>query len=194
MSQIVSPLSTGAITLVLPAVNRPAVSYETAAGRIVVPGHEIPEKRIKVDPALIRTLVETARAAAEGAYAGYSGFRVGAAVVMADDPSGTVFSGANVENSSFGVTCCGERTALYQAVAKGFRRLGYVAVSTADGLDNPLRGRTPCGICRQAIREFTALDMYCDEALILIDNGADDVLCEVFDIERLLPHGFRLEE
>lgn len=183
MSQSVTTPSTDTMTLVLPGVNRPAVSYETAAGRIVVPGHNIPEKRVVVDPVLVRTLVETARAAANKAYVRYSGFRVG------HDQCG-----ANVENSSYGVTCCGERTALYQAVAKGFRELRYLAVSTADALDGPLSSRTPCGICRQAIREFTAADMDCDEALVLIDNGSDDVLCEAFDIERLLPYGFRLED
>ena len=193
MSRIVDTPSTGQVTLVLPGVSLSAMSYETAAGRIVVPGQDIPEKRVVVDPLLMRTLVEAAREAARDAYVRYSGFHVGAALVMADDPSGTVFSGANIENSSYGVTCCGERTALYQAAAKGFRKLRYLAVSTADALDRPLHSRTPCGVCRQAIREFTAADVACDDALVLIDNGNDDVLCEALDIERLLPYGFRLE-
>lgn len=194
MSDVVVTPPAGPVTLVLPGVSQPAVSYETAAGRIVVPGQDIPEKRIVVDPVLVRALVQAARAAARDAYVRYSGFHVGAALIMDDDPNGTVFSGANVENSSYGVTCCGERTALYQAAAKGFRTLRYLAVSTADALDRPLRSRTPCGVCRQAIREFTALDVACDEALVLIDNGTDNVLCEAFDIERLLPYGFRLED
>ncbi|MDG2285928.1 MAG: cytidine deaminase, partial [Alphaproteobacteria bacterium] len=96
----------------------------------------------------------------------------------------------NVENSSYGVTVCGERNAVFAAVSKGFRRIKYLAVSTTDSLDAPLSERSPCGICRQAIREFTEHDVTLDEALILIDTGEDDVLCDVMDIARLLPHGF----
>ena len=108
---------------------------------------------------------------------------------MADDSEQTLFTGSNVENSSYGGTLCGERTAIFTAVSAGYRRLRYIAVSTIDSLDGPLSDRSPCGPCRQVIREFASGEGD-SPSLILIDSGRDDVLCEVFDIDRLLPYGF----
>jgi cytidine deaminase len=178
------------IELILPALAVPDNLINTSAGAIRVPGTQIPEKHVTMDAGLLTELLRAARAAATTAHAPHSHFHVGAAVVMADDPSGTIHQGANVENSSYGVTVCGERNAVFAAVSKGFRRIKYLAVSTVDSLDAPLAERSPCGVCRQAIREFTDQDVSLDEALILIDTGEDDVLCDVMDIARLLPHGF----
>ena len=107
----------------------------------------------------------------KNAYAPYSKFHVGAALIMADDPKQTIFTGANIENSSYGVSNCGERTALFTAAAQGFRRLKYLAVSTADSLDGPLRERSPCGICRQAFREFVPLASDAANALFFVDTA-----------------------
>jgi cytidine deaminase len=178
------------VELVLPALHIPDHLIETGAGALRVPGARLPEKRVAIDPGLLEKLLRTAREAAKSAHVPHSHFHVGAAVVMADDPKGTVFSGSNVENSSYGVTVCGERNALFAAVAAGFRRIKYLAVSTVDAVDAPLSERSPCGVCRQAIREFTEHDVTVDEALILIDTGEPGVLCDVMDIPRLLPHGF----
>jgi cytidine deaminase len=178
------------IELVLPALDIPDNVTQTAAGALKVPGARVPEKRVSLDVALAQDLIAHARVAAESAHAPHSHFHVGAAVVMADDPSGTIFSAANIENSSYGVTVCGERNALYAAASKGFRRIRYLAVSTVDSLGSPLSERSPCGVCRQAIREFTDQDVSVDKALILIDTKDPDILCEVMDIPRLLPHGF----
>ncbi|MGF1527278.1 MAG: cytidine deaminase [Candidatus Competibacterales bacterium] len=152
---------------------------------MLIPGHTIAAKTFAVDPALVERMMLAARKA----HAPFSRFRVGTALIMADDPEERLHVGANVENSSYGATCCAERSALYHAAALGFRRLRYLAVSTADALERPTSERTPCGICRQVIRDFAGLNQI-DEALIFVDTGADDVLCEVFDIERLLPYGF----
>jgi cytidine deaminase len=93
-----------------------------------------------------RRLLTAARAAASQAYAPYSRFRVGAAV-LAD--SGKIFTGANVENASYGLSNCAERTAVFAAVAAGARKIVAVAVYT------PTRTpTTPCGACRQVINEF----------------------------------------
>ena len=93
-----------------------------------------------------RELLQLATAARERAYAPYSQFRVGAALLAAD---GTVYTGANVENAAFAPMICAERVALPAAVVAGHRALTAIAVvGTGDG---PC---TPCGVCRQVLYEF----------------------------------------
>lgn len=178
------------IEITLPAVELADHECETEFGRLRVPGHHIPERRVRVDPETIDRLIKAARVAAGNAHAPYSNFHVGAAALMGDDPEARIHAGANVENSSYGATVCGERSALFSAVSNGFRELKYLALSTVDSLGGPLAERSPCGICRQVIKEFTTSDLASDETLIFVDSGEDGVLCDVMDIERLLPHGF----
>ncbi len=180
----------GKIELTLPAVARTASVTETPLGRLTVPSRTIPERRLTVDPAELARLRDAARTAAAGAHAPYSGFTVGAALVMADDPDRRVFTGANVENASYGGTICAERTAIAQAASAGFRRLAVLAVSCTQALHARLADRSPCGICRQVIAEF-ATDR--PPSLVLIDSGDDDALGEILDLERLLPYPFRLD-
>jgi cytidine deaminase len=92
-------------------------------------------------------LFREAEKAAENAYAPYSRFRVGAALLAAD---GTVFTGCNVENRSFGLTICAERSAVVQAVSRGCRSLTALAIATPDSV-LPVG---PCGACRQVLSEF----------------------------------------
>jgi cytidine deaminase len=92
------------------------------------------------------TLVAAARAARERAYAPYSDFAVGAALLCAD---GTVVSGCNVENGSYGLTICAERSAVFAAVASGRRTFAAIAVAGA-----PESVTSPCGACRQVMAEF----------------------------------------
>jgi len=92
-------------------------------------------------------LFEEARKAADFAYVPYSKFRVGAALLLDD---GTVITGCNVENRSFGLTVCAERTAVLKAVSSGQRSFKALAISTPDS-EIPVG---PCGACRQVLSEF----------------------------------------
>jgi cytidine deaminase len=94
-------------------------------------------------------LFSAARKAADAAYAPYSRFRVGAAL-LGDD--GVVYSGCNVENRSFGLAICAERSAVVQGVSKGRRSFSALAISTPDS-ETPVG---PCGACRQVLSEFMA--------------------------------------
>jgi cytidine deaminase len=97
---------------------------------------------------VVEVLIESARAARDRAYAPYSRYRVGAAVMS---ESGKIYVGCNVENASYGATLCAERAAIAQMVTAGEQRLLTVAVFTED--DQPA---SPCGICRQVIAEFAS--------------------------------------
>ena len=110
------------------------------------------------------------------AYAPYSQFQVGAALLCKD---GQVFTGCNVENASYGATCCAERTAIGKAVSEGVRCFEKIAIMASDG------GFTaPCGICRQVLLEFMP------EGQVVLGNKTGEI--QVFTVKELLPHGFTL--
>ncbi|HTV23700.1 MAG TPA: cytidine deaminase [Polyangiaceae bacterium] len=123
-------------------------------------------------------LLEYARHAATLAYAPYSRFRVGAAVVA----GGRVFLGCNVENASYGLCMCAERVAAFKAVSEGHTRLSSVAVSCVDA-DPSLgpNGRMPCGACRQVLSELAD-----PTTPVHVDGVGTLTLAE------LLPQAFRL--
>ena len=118
-------------------------------------------------------LITHAKKARERAYAPYSGFSVGAAALAAD---GRVFSGCNIENASYGLTNCAERTAIFKAVSEGVREIAALAV-VADGT----LPCSPCGACRQVMAEFHV-------PRILMANLAGDT--REMPLEALLPSAF----
>jgi len=106
-----------------------------------------------MDKSQIKNLIEAAIKTRENAYAPYSNFKVGAALLTAD---GTIFGGCNVENAAFTPTNCAERTAIFAAIAQGQKDFTAIAiVGGADKLDNNCY---PCGVCRQVLTEFCPPD------------------------------------
>jgi cytidine deaminase len=118
-----------------------------------------------------RDLLELAREAAGGAYAPYSAFRVGAAVLARD---GQVVTGANVENSSYGLTLCAERAALGRAVAEGIRPGDVAAVAVT---------ASPCGACRQWLLEFAVERVLFPWQGELVARRPDELLPESFRLD-----------
>lgn len=133
-------------------------------------------------------LTDAASQAAKNAYSPYSGFRVGAAVLFHEQPH-TLFTGANVENASYGLTICAERAAIFSGIAQGGRKLAAVALACRDSEDIVIPCFYPCGACLQVIAEFA------DEAtdIFLHDTGQfklADFLKQPFALEfrgRLAP-------
>jgi len=127
-------------------------------------------------------LVRQALQAVGAAYAPYSRFQVGAAVLGA---SGRIFVGANVENASYGATSCAERNAISAAIVAGEREL--VAIAIAGGQDGLVTDYCPpCGICRQVMREFAAPKTF---TVCLAKSDADR---KAYTLEALLPQSFSL--
>ena len=128
-----------------------------------------------------RELVELAAKARNNSYAPYSGFQVGAALLSAD---GEAFLGANVENASYSLTCCAERSALFAAVSKGKREFETIAI--VGGRAGEISDFCPpCGACRQALAEFSK-----DGALrVLLCDGRE---IKQFKLSQLLPESFNL--
>jgi cytidine deaminase len=120
-------------------------------------------------------LKRRAREASAHAYAPYSGFRVGAAVLASN---GEIHSGTNVENASFGLAICAERNAIFQAVARGVRNIEAILVYTPTPA-----AITPCGACRQVFHEFGT------DALIICCTD-DDAAERRYTVSELLPGAF----
>ncbi|HAY78225.1 MAG TPA: cytidine deaminase [Planctomycetaceae bacterium] len=121
------------------------------------------------------TLIQAAIAVRERAYAPYSNFRVGSALVT---PDGQLFVGCNVENASYGLAICAERAAICAAVAAGHQQFAAVAVASSGGV-------SPCGACRQVLMEFG------DMSVILVDVDQEHAVRR-HALSELLPHGFSL--
>lgn len=124
-------------------------------------------------------LLEAARQAAKKAYAPYSHFPVGAALLT---EGGEIITGANVENTSYGLTICAERSAIVRAVSEGHRRFKAIAI-WADKMPNG--SVTPCGACRQVLAEF--LDA---GSVILTSHPQQPEQIRQFTMASLLPEGF----
>ena len=124
-----------------------------------------------------KALLHAAMEARKFAYAPFSHFYVGAALLSTD---GRIFAGCNIENSAYSPTLCAERCAVAKAVSEGVR--DFVAIAVVGPEDSET---TPCGVCRQVLYEF------CDESLVVLCGGTDLHYTEI-TLGKLLPKAFRL--
>lgn len=123
-----------------------------------------------------RDLIDRAKNMLDKAYAPYSEFHVGAALL---DSEGNIFTGCNIENSSYGCACCAERTAVFKAVSEGSSSFETIAIVSSAG------GETfPCGICRQVLSEFSP------NIRIILENKQKELV--TYSLGELLPHNFSL--
>ena len=123
------------------------------------------------------TLIATATTARQQAYAPYSNFGVGAALLGGD---GIVYTGCNVENASDGLTCCAERAALFAAIANGVHTFEALTIVGGEVGEEPVSACYPCGACRQVLAEF------CDDNFPILLSDKTVTLGE------LLPKAFRM--
>lgn len=125
-----------------------------------------------------KKLLELAKEAMGNAYVPYSNFRVGAALIAED---GSIYTGCNIENSSYGGTNCAERTAFFKAVSEGKRKFTKVAI-----ISDSNNYTYPCGICRQVLSEF-GVDLD-----VITANSKGEY--KKFKLDELLPHSFTKED
>lgn len=123
-----------------------------------------------------RELIKISEKAQEFAYVPYSKFKVGAALLCRD---GSVYTGCNIENATYGATNCAERTAVFKAVSEGKRDFTAIAI-TSSGKDLTF----PCGICRQVLSEFSP------EIKVILEDEKGEL--HTFMLSELLPHSFTL--
>lgn len=122
-----------------------------------------------------KELCQIARQAQINAYAPYSNFKVGAALLCED---GTIYTGCNIENASYGATLCAERCAISKAVSEGKRKFLKIAITSSSG-DFTM----PCGICRQVLFEFMR------DGIVLVENGQE---IKSYSVTELIPGCFTL--
>jgi cytidine deaminase len=131
---------------------------------------------VELTDELATQLMKMAREATTHAYAPYSNFPVGAALLCAN---GEIITGCNVENASYGLTCCAERIAVFTAAARGHREFTAVAVAATRVLTAP-----PCGACRQVLNEFKPTN---GELIVLLDAAGPPIRVP---LSSLLPNAF----
>lgn len=137
-------------------------------------------ERGQVDKEQIQELISAAMAQLERAYAPYSHFKVGAALLTEE---GRIYTGCNIENAAYTPTNCGERTAFFKAVSEGER--SFRAICIVGGMGGvPTDYTAPCGVCRQVMMEFCSPE----EFEIILARGVEDY--QVYKLKDLLPCGF----
>ena len=133
-----------------------------------------------MEQVMVEKLIDTAIEQLKFSYTPYSNFKVGAALLT---KSGKIYTGCNIENASYGLTNCAERTAFFKAVSEGVR--DFQAICIVGGKDGKLTEYTaPCGVCRQVMMEF------CNPKTFQIILAVDKERYEIYTLEELMPLGF----
>ena len=134
----------------------------------------------KINDIPVAELIRSAMEARKKAYAPYSGYMVGAAVLTNEL---RIYTGCNIENAAYTPTVCAERTAVFKAVSEGWRRFKAIAVVGSPKGDIT-QYAFPCGVCRQVMREFADADNF----VIIVAKSEQDY--QAFTLSELLPEGF----
>jgi len=133
-----------------------------------------------VTRSVIKNLIREAFRAMDKAYAPYSGFYVGAALITMDEK---IYTGCNIENASYGLTSCAEQTAICKAVSEGEKK--FAAIAIVGGKDRIVSDFCPpCGKCRQLLREFVSPESF----LVILARSEDDY--SLYSLDALLPLSF----
>lgn len=132
----------------------------------------------------VKELIKFAIEARKKSYAPYSGYMVGAALLTNDL---RIYQGCNIENAAFTPTICAERTALFKAVSEGVQRFKAIAVVGSPAGEELTQFSYPCGVCRQALREFVNPKTF----VVIVAKSTEEY--ELYTLEELLPHSFGRE-
>ncbi len=135
-----------------------------------------------LEKSVIEALIDTALAQRNYAYAPYSDFRVGAALLTED---GAVYTGCNIENGAYSPTNCAERTAVFKAVSEGERAFRAICIAGGKGAEEPSKFCPPCGVCRQVLLEFCRPEF---EVILAVSREQ----YEIYTLGELAPMGFQL--
>ena len=134
---------------------------------------------------MIRKLIEEALEARENAYAPYSKFKVGAALLTKE---GKIYRGCNIENAAYSPSICAERTAISSAISKGDKDFTHIAI-IAGNIDKGIKDYiSPCGVCRQVLLEF------CDKKNFKVILAKDVNTYKILTLEELMPYSFGADE
>ena len=155
-----------------------AEQYESSENSLILQNAgELISRTEIVTRSVIRNLIREAFKAMEKAYAPYSNFYVGAALLTVDEK---IYRGCNIENASYGMTTCAEQTALLKAVSEGERE--FAAIAIVGGKNRIVTDFCPpCGICRQALREFAAPESF----IVILARSEEDYT--LYSLDALLP-------
>ena len=136
-----------------------------------------------IDANQIRGLIKAAFEAREKAYAPYSGFMVGAALISSTNE---IYKGCNIENAAYSPTNCAERTAVFKAVSEGVREFNAIAIVGGDSKTGVVDYCAPCGVCRQVLLEFVDPEKF----MVIMAKNEEDYLVKT--LAELLPLSFKL--
>lgn len=135
---------------------------------------------MKNNKELIEKMIGLASDARKFSYAPYSGFSVGAALLTEDG----IVTGCNVENAAFGPGNCAERTAVFKAISEGKNKFKAIAIIAGKACEEPTDYTSPCGVCRQVLREFVVPE----EFIVIMAKSIEDY--KIMTLEELLPMSF----